>query len=461
MITSFDIIQRNNKLNLDDETVSRLLKYNLYKDLYDGNFKKAFAKTYAKICAKYPLDTTTSQTFVELNLFYAMTDFYKNLLTNQGLFLNVNEPLQQYWNEIEKNNNFISVLKEVFIDVSRYGDGLFKVIFGNDGVEINSVSPAVWIPVFEKGNINHLSGHILINSLSEFINGKKYYFKFIEKHHKGFVENELWLFKNGNYTEKLNIEKELNVPQVDDFSDIWNDFLIFPVKNTSESDEYFGQSDYKNIKSVIEELMLTVSQNSKIINRHANPKMTGSNENLEYNPMTGKTEFPNKDFIPVGRDGIKAEYITADLQENAVNLHMEKLMQFFYILTKTPAQAYGIDLTNNLSGESLRKLFMTSLTKIDDIKQVSFNPTLQKVVKCAMALNCTPVDDVKTDWGNPLPEDRSVIIDNYVKRVSNGLISKETALAELDNISPQDAELELKKISAEQDFIKQFDIKNE
>ena len=453
MITDFNIVQQNKKLNLDNATVARLLNYDVFRDMYDGNFKTAFAKTYAKICAKYPLDSTTAQTFVELNLFFAMTDFYKNLLTNQGLYLNVNGSFQSIWDKIEKQNNFLSVLKEVYVDVSRFGNGLFKVCFGEFGVEITSISPSCWFPVFKKGNINHVLGHVLINTLCDFVNGKQYNFKLIEKHRKGSVENELWLFRNGNYTEKLDVETELEIPAFDDFSDVWDGFLIFPVKNTSESDEYFGKSDYVRCKSLVEELMLTVSQNSKILNRHANPKMTGSNENLEFNPVTGKAEFPNRDFVPVGRDGIKAEYITADLQENAVHQHIETLMNFFYIMTKTPPQAYGMDITNNMSGESLRKIFMSSLTKIDDIKQVSFNSALENIVKCAMALNHTPVEEVKVDWGNPIPEDKSEIIDNSVKRINSGTMSKQTAISELDNVSPFDAKIELQKIENEKNNV--------
>ncbi|MCR5261577.1 MAG: phage portal protein [Candidatus Gastranaerophilales bacterium] len=455
MITNFDIIQNNKNLSLDNETVERLLNYDLFQDLYDGNFKTAFAKTYSKICAKYPLDTTVSQTFVELNLFQAMTDFYKNLLTNQGLYINVNGSLQKIWNEIEKENNFLCVLKEVFVDVSRFGNGLFKTVFGKDGVEITSVSPSCWFPVFNKGNLNDLSGHIIINTLTDFVNGKTKTFKLIEKHRKGFTEYELWTYQNNSYNEKLDVEKELEIPQIDDFSDIWNDFLIFPVKNSSESNRYFGQSDYVRFKSVVEELILTVSQNSKILNRHANPKMTGSNENLEFNPVTGKSEFPNRDFIPVGRDGIKAEYITADLQENAVHQHINSLMNFFYVLSKTPPQAYGLDITNNMSGESLRKIFMNSLTKIDDIKQVSFNSAIEKLVKCALALNHTPTDEVKIDWGNPVPEDKSELIENTVKRISSGTLSRLSAIAELDNLSDFDANEEFEKIQKEKDLEKE------
>jgi hypothetical protein len=449
MITDFNIIRQNKKLDLDSDSVSRLLNYDLFRDLYEGNFKTAFAQTYSKICAKYPLDSTTSQTFVELNLFYAMTDFYKNLLTNQGLFININGSYQQIWDEIEKNNNFLSVLKEVYVDVSRFGNGLFKVCFGEFGVEITSVSPSCWFPVFKKGNINNVCGHIIINTLSDFLNGKQIFYKLLEKHRKGSVEHELWLYRNGSYIEKLDVESELNIPAFDDFSDIWDDFLIFPVKNTAESDEYFGQSDYVRCKSLVEELILTVSQNSKVLNRHANPKITGSNENLEFNPLTGKTEFPNRDFIPVGRDGVKAEYITADLQENAVKNHIDTLMKFFYILSKTPPQAYGMDISANMSGESLRKIFMSSLTKIDDIKQVSFNIAIENVAKCAMALNHSPVDTVKIDWGNPIPEDKSEIVENTVNRINSGTMSKQTAICELDNVSDFDAALELDKIKNE------------
>ena len=452
MITNFNIVQENKKLNLDSDSVSRLLNYDLFRDLYDGNFKTAFSKTYSKICAKYPLDTTTAQTFVELNLFFALTDFYKNFLTNQGVFINLDGHFQKIWDDIAQKNNFLSVLKEVYVDVSRFGNGLFKVAFGSQGIDIISVSPSSWFPVFNKGNINNLLGHILVNTLSEFVNGKQFVFKLIEKHKKGSVEYELWDYKNGSYSKKLDIEKELEIPEFDDFSNLWDDFLIFPVKNNSESDEYFGQSDYIRCKSVVEELMLTVSQNSKILNRHANPKLTGSNENLEFNPVTGKTEFPNRDFIPVGRDGIKAEYITADLQENAVQKHIDTLLNFFHILTKTPPQAYGLNVSDNLSGESLRKIFMTPLTKIDDIKQVSFNPALQMLVKCAMALNHTPVKNVKIDWGNPIPEDKSELIDNSVKRISSGTLSRKTAISELDNLSDFDADIELQKIKEEQNI---------
>ena len=148
------------------------------------------------------------------------------------------------------------------------------------------------------------------------VDGQKIELKKIEKHHKGYIENEVWTCKNNELGNKLNPTEmlELGIEEVEDFSDIWNDFIIFPVKNSTESDSYFGESDYKRCKSIVEEIMLTVSQNSKIINRHANPKLSGSEQNLEYNPETNARVLPNTDFIKIGTDGVKVHRLSGNLE---------------------------------------------------------------------------------------------------------------------------------------------------
>lgn len=453
MLTTFDIIQ-NGKLNFDNETQNRLQSYQDYRALYDGDFNKVFSSTILKIRKRYPLDNTTAQTLIELNLFSVLTDFFKELLTNSGLCVNVpeKENLQDTWDEIAEENQLISVVKEVFIDNSRFGNGLFKVSLVDGKVKIFSICPDCWHPVFNNGNLNDISGHLLIYPLQKTINGTVKEYRHFEKHHKGYIENEVYEYANNCIRRKLDDSEleEFGLSVVDDFSQIWEDFIIFPVKNTTVSDKYFGCSDYKKCISVVEELMLTVSQNSKIINRHANPKLAGSEQNLEHNPVTNERQFPNTDFIKVGTDGVKPEYITANLQADAIEKHINTLLQFFYMITKTPPQAYGLDIAGNMSGESLRKIFMSALSKCDDIKQVSLTSTIQKVVKCAMAFNKTPVDSVGIDWGEPIPQDTSEKTQNVNDRVSAGTKSKISAIMELDNVNKQDAQLELTRIIQDQ-----------
>ena len=447
MITNFD----TQNIKHDTDTIERFSKYSQYKDLYEGDFNKAFNSTVLKIRKRYPLDNTTSQSLININLFWALTDFFKGFLTNQGITINVDDKLQNIWNEIFKKNNFISVLKEVYIDNSRFGNGLFKVAFENGEVKIISVCPDCWIPVFSQGNLNNVAGHILVYPLEIIDNGVKKEFKKIEKHHKGYIENEVWSCVNNDFSKKLSTEEmqELGIEELEDFSDYWEDFLIFPVKNSTESDSYFGESDYKRCKSIVEEIMLTISQNSKIINRHANPKLSGSEQNLEFDPTTNSRILPNTDFIKVGTDGIKPEYLTADLQSDAIKKHVDTLLNFFYILTKTPPQAYGLNLSGNLSGESLRKIFIAALSKVDDIKQVSFTTTIKNVVTCAMALNETPTKYVQLAWGDPIPSDYSEMVATENNRVVAGTQSKLTTIMTLDNISEEDAKIELERINAE------------
>ena len=447
MFTNFDF--KNTKF--DTDTIERFSQYDYYRNLYDGDFNKAFSSTVLKIRKRYPLDNTTAQSLININLFWALTDFFKGFLTNQGITVNVDDDLQDEWDEIAKNNNFISVLKEVYIDNSRFGNGLFKVALENGKAKIFSICPDCWIPVFNQGNLNDIAGHILVYPLEINENGVKKEYKKVEKHHKGYVENEIWTANNGTFGRLLDEDEmaEFNTPMVDDFSEYWNDFLVFPTKNSTESDSYFGESDYKRCKSIVEEIMLTISQNSKIINRHANPKLAGSEQNLEMNPITNERIFPDSDFLKVGTDGIKPEYITADLQADAIAKHIETLTQFFYILTKTPPQAYGLDISGNMSGESLRKIFIAALSKVDDIKQVSFTSTIQNVVSCAMALNSTPVKSVNIAWGEPIPADYSELVNTENSRVAAGTQSKLTTIMTLDNVSEEDAMAEMERMELE------------
>ena len=135
MITNFDIKNIKN----DSDTLERFSRYSQYKDLYDGDFNRAFNSTVLKIRKRYPLDNTTAQSLININLFWALTDFFKGFITNQGIQVNVDDSKQKIWDEISAKNNFVSVLKEVYIDNSRFGNGIFKVARENNEVKIFSI----------------------------------------------------------------------------------------------------------------------------------------------------------------------------------------------------------------------------------------------------------------------------------------------------------------------------------
>ena len=444
MLTSFDTTENLRKLRWDNEDNCRLRDYARYRDLYRSEFSKPFRQVINKLLKRYPLQDTTAQTLIEVNLFKALTDFFKNLVANNDFEINC-ENNQDLWDDIAKSNNFIAVLKEVCIDNSRFGDALFKVAFVDDRVKIFSVCPDCWFPVFHNGNLNELDGHILLYDLK--LNGKDY--KHIEKIHRGYIENEVWEVSNGNLSHRIEDISEFGLEEIDDFSDKWDDFVLFHVKNTTESDSYYGESDYKCVVSLIEEIMLTISQNSKIINRHANPKLTGSIENTEMNPITGERHVPNSDFILTGKDGTKPEYITADLQADAIKSHIDMLLQFFYMLTKTPPQAYGIDLSGNLSGESLKKIFMAAITKVEDIRAVSLNNAIKKTVECALAFSGINDAEVKIDWGEAIKLDYTEDVKACNDRVFAGTMSQLSAIKELSKLPDDEAEKELTQIQKE------------
>ena len=396
MLTTFDTNEQLRKFKWDAEDAKRLHNYSRYRELYRSDFARPFQGVIHKLLKRYPMQNTTAQTLIEVNLFKSLTDYFKFLTTNSEFKIITDKENQNIWNQIAEENNFISVLKEVCVDNSRFGDALFKVTFDSEQVKIFSVCPDCWFPVFKNGNLNELEGHILMFDI--IYNGRTY--KHIEKIRRGYIENEVWEISNGVLSRQIQNIEIFGLEAIDDFSDRWNDFILFPVKNTTESDSYFGSSDYKSCESIVEEIMLTISQNSKIINRHANPKLAGSIENTELNPLTGERRFPNSDFITMGKDGQKPEYITADLQSDAIKTHIDTLLEFFYILSKTPPQAYGLDISSTMSGESLKVIFEASMAKVKDIRMVSLTNAIKKVVQCTLAFYGVNNKNVIVDW-NP------------------------------------------------------------
>ena len=138
MLTSFETDANFRKLKWQSEDTKRLQNYERYRELYRSEFSRPFRGVINKLIKRYPLQNTTAQTLIEVNLFKSMTDFYKFLTTNNGVEIITDSKNQELWNKISKENNFISVLKEVCVDNSRFGDALFKVACVNNQVKIFS-----------------------------------------------------------------------------------------------------------------------------------------------------------------------------------------------------------------------------------------------------------------------------------------------------------------------------------
>ena len=82
MLTTFDTTDALKNLKFDKEDITRLADYDKYRSLYRSEFSKPFSNVIQKIRQRYPLDKTTAQSLIEINLFKALTDFFKFLITN-------------------------------------------------------------------------------------------------------------------------------------------------------------------------------------------------------------------------------------------------------------------------------------------------------------------------------------------------------------------------------------------
>ena len=101
------------------------------------------------------------------------------------------------------------------------------------------------------------------------------------------------------------------------------------------------------------------------------------------------------------------------------------------------------DLSGNMSGESLQKIFMSAVAKVEDIRAVSLNNAVKKLVKCALAFSGAKYADVSVNWGNAIKLDYTEVVKTCNERVLAGTQSKLSAIKQMDKMTDEQAKEEL------------------
>ena len=97
------------------------------------------------------------------------------------------------------------------------------------------------------------------------------------------------------------------------------------------SDRVYGIDDYQSIDSIVSELIVRVSQVSRVLDKHANPSMTGPESALESDPNTGEWRFRVGDYYPRhSSDEPALEYVTWDASMDANFKQIDFLINQLY-----------------------------------------------------------------------------------------------------------------------------------
>lgn len=331
---------------------------------------------------------------------------------------------------------FFTKLYEAFIDVSRFGNAVLKF----KGKAVTAVSPMFWFPVCDKSDLKSVVRHVIAYPIEPDKNGvmTKLY---VEIHERGYFSERIYSLNGGSVgclTEEKNHSTGLD------------DFAVQILTNVTCSSSLFGMSDYTIINSIVEKLMWRFSCIDNVLDKHAEPSMSGPSSAMEYDEKMGVYYLNlGKYFARDSKDSPDLSYITWDGNLESSFKECEMLFNQLYILSEM-GQAFADAGGSDSSGTALKLRLVSPRVKAARLAKLN-DSRVKKIICTICSLNGHSVDCEKLTlhWNDGLPQDDAELIQVLSLAVQNRIMSQYSAMKRL-GLSDAEVEAELEQIAEEQ-----------
>lgn len=301
---------------------------------------------------------------------------------------------QQQLDDVVERNQFGTLLYDIAIDISRYGEGLFKIRLEDSESIIEGQSPSYWFPVVSVSNVRQINKHVLawpFDAIARSGPGKtrgdELMMIKVEIHEKGRIEHQvLAVGKNKKIQHQESLEAHF--PGLPDSEDTGiDDFLVHQAPGLRPIDRLHGLNDYADAESIVQEMEVRLAQIARILDGHADPTPYGPEGLISVNRYTGQSEFQSGSYIPVPEDNqIIPGYLTWDGHLAEAFQELDELKAHFYHVTETSPAAFGqADAGLATSGTALRRLMQAPLAKARRMR-MRLDPVAKTVLKIAIEL---------------------------------------------------------------------------
>lgn len=357
------------------------------------------------------------------------------------------DPLQEF---VERAR-FNSVTREVVTDMSRFGEGLYRVRRKGGRAHIEATSPQLWYPVVKRGDVRDIQAHVLAWKFTvkepKWLQGEKEQdYIFAEIHTPGYIEHRLLYLKGQEIGDLVPDERARELfPdwRSGQQSTGYSGMLVFHVPNMRASNRLHGYDDYKDVEGPLQELEVRLAQASRILDKHADPNMAGPRPTITTSLQGPMVETGGRYFI-VNEGEAFPQFLAWDGQLEASFKEMEWLEEKIYTLSETSPTGFGISKTGYAeSGTSLKIRMRSELSKAARLR-TELDPVAKEVLDCATHID-TEMERVRPaiEWKEGLPDDPKEQAEIESSRKSAGLTSVKASLMRLDGYTEDRAEEEL------------------
>lgn len=437
----------------------RLTRYIYFEKLFRGQHFDAF-KAYtedSQFNAQYQ-----SLNYVMVNFAGMISKIVADFLFGEKLtFKFENTEAQKWGEEFWKVNRLDLLLYESALSNSFAGDAVFKLRTGkrlpNDkevSPILDALPPNIYFPKIDQFNImaepekKELAWEIKI--------GDNNYLR-REIHSIGKIENELWLMKGDELQEKVSLSLlDPKLKEVETFN--VDKHLIVHVPNWRIISSWEGISDYYDIDNLFFSINKRMTMVDNVLDKHTDPIL------MVPPGVLGEDGRPRKKDHRViemgdGEDG-KPEYVVWDASlENAFK-HIEKLVEFLYMVGEVSPDVLGLGKGTSDSGRALKFKLMRTLAKVNRKKRY-YDYAIKELIYTAQVLSKNTGASVngkkvtwepeipELNWQDGLPVDEVEQIDIESKSIDAGVTSKLDAMIRIYGYDEKTAEAKMREIDKE------------
>ncbi len=333
--------------------------------------------------------------------------------------------------------DFFTKLYEAFIDVSRFGNAVLKF----KDKTVTAVSPMFWFPICDTSDLKTITQHVIAYPVNpdELGNMRNLY---VEIHEKGRCTIRNYSLTKCAIGGMVEPEKLHNTGL--------DDFAVQILTNVTSSTSLFGISDYSVVNTLVEKLMWRFYCIDNVLDKHADPSMSGPGSALDYDERFGVSYLNlGKYFARDTDQSPDLHYITWDGNLESSFKEAETLFNQLYILSEM-GQAFADAGGTDSSGTAL-KLRLVS-PRIKAARLTKLNSSRVKNIICTLCgLNGIAVDydGLTLHWNDGLPVDEAEQINTLIMATGNRPVMSQYAALKQRGLSDAEVEAELEQIAEE------------
>lgn len=308
--------------------------------------------------------------------------------------------------ETRDGTAFDEKLFSTVIDISRYGDAIWRLYQDEEEDRTNFTcwDPCEWFPIVKQDGTNTIKAHCLcwlVNESEDNLNPD--YRLHVQIH--GCTKADFGHYEHRVYKMNFGGNQITDLISTDTVATGLDRCAVMNLRAFATSNSVYGYDDYMPIDSLLSEIMVRVGQISCILDKHADPNITGPASMLSLNPETGEYYLKAGKFYAVSPGEELPQYMTWDGQLTSAFKQLEFLINQLYILSEMGAALCGGQdgSSQAISGTAMRFKMVNPLAKV---RRIANSMTLP-VRKLFSSISQGRVDYSKISvfWADGLPDD--------------------------------------------------------